>query len=245
MGWFDFLRGKRNKSESEEVSGVDFATWVDPPVSPPTEVWERRLDAYARKSAKLLSEAGVPLFSSKWSRGGRGTYRNAFWLIACDVERANRSWVANTLSGHNAHPEGPHATKQGDYTGAFFGEALLLTRSGLLCVADVEGFFVRSTGRVDDREMDMLFSNIRRPQYALRSYDWGWSNCGRWRRDAQSNITAYKVKLNTGSIRFEERNCRKGPNAEDGRDTSAALTNFVKTNGKVRWPRHFISFSYN
>lgn len=42
-----------------------FDTWVDPHVAAPEAEWERRLNAYARKSAGVLRDAGVPLFRSK------------------------------------------------------------------------------------------------------------------------------------------------------------------------------------
>jgi hypothetical protein len=91
--------------------------------------------------------------------------------------------------------------------------------------------------------MDMIFTDIDRPRELLRTHDWGWSNRGRWRPDPKSDIKLYGVDQIIHTIRFEEKYYRKNT-PKDGQGTSAALSNFVKTNGSVRWPRGFISFDY-
>ncbi len=252
MGFLDRFRAKRAAKEvvdtrsepSVATASAGFETWVDPQVAAPEAEWERRLNAYARKSAGVLRDAGVPLFRSKWPRDSNGTFRDAFWLVACDVERAQRSWIANTLdSSEQMRLQGnPPPAQKGEHVGHLMATSLLLTSSGILCVARTEGFLTRSGG-VDDREMDMIFTEIDRPVGLLRTHDWGWSNRGRWRRDPKSDIKAYGLDLHIHTIRFEEKFYRMNP-PEDGRGTSAALTNFVKTSGSVRWPRGFISFDY-
>jgi hypothetical protein len=230
--------------DSPAVAPVEpsFATWVDPPVIPPTEEWERRLNAYAKKCAGQLLEKGVPLFRSEWPRGN--SYRDAFWLIACDVDWGNRSWVANHFHTDPPAAAGQRPSPQkGDFVGSFNGSALLLTRSGILCVADIFAFLTRSGG-VDDREMDMTFTEIERPITLFRGHEWGWYNRGTWRRYPKDDLKVYGVDAHVQSIRYEKRYSRKTPHSDDGRDTSAALTNFVKTNGQTRWPRGFISFDY-
>jgi hypothetical protein len=222
-----------------------FATWHDPVVSPATTDWQRRLDGFAKKSARTLTEQDVPLFSSAWARDGQGTYRDAFWLVAADVEGASRSWVKFQPGGNK--PTGLHyppPAKQGEYVGHLRGSALLLTRSGLLCAMNYQGFMTRGGG-VDNRSMDMIFSDLRRDELTLSGADgWGWYNQGRWRRDPRSDLKVYGVDAHVASIRYEEKWRRNGPSPDPGYGTSAALSTFVKTKGETRWPRHFISFDY-
>ncbi len=239
------ISAKVNPSVAIPPVSPNFGTWVDPEVTAPTEEWERRLNAYAQKCADQLREAGVPLFRSKWPRDGKDAYRDAFWLIACDVEWARRQWAASYYhSPHEPLVGYPPPVKKGEYTGSIRATSLLLTKSGILCTARTEGFITRSGG-VDDREMDLLFSDIGRPMSLFRTHDWGWNNRGRWRRDPKSDSRSYGVGDLVHTIVFEERYYRKTPYPNDGRDTSAALTNFVKTDGSVRWPRGFISFDYD
>lgn len=231
------------KSESH-ASTSGFDTWIEPEVKPAESDWERRVNAFARKSAGLLSSAEVPLFRSQWSRDGRGTFNGAFWLVAADVSMANRSWVKfHPGRATRSSPNHPPSAKEGDYVGHLRGTALLLTRPGNLCSADFEGFFTRSGG-VDNRSMDMIFSNVRRNSYVLSGSDgWGWYNMGRWRSDPRSNLRVYGVDAHVQSIRFEER-YRRAKEPDPGYGTSAALSSFVKGDGATRWPKHFASFDY-
>jgi len=227
---------------AEGAQGFD--TWQDPVVTPPTGDWQRRVDAFAKKSARLLREANVPLFRSAWARSGKGTFQDAFWLVAADVQGASRSYVRFQPSG--AKHQGrtyPPPVKEGEYTGHLRGDALLLTVSGIVCGAEYEGFLTRSGG-VDGRSMDLIFSNIHRGDYVLSGSDgWGWYNQGRWRRDPRSDLRVYGTDAHVESIRFEEK-YRRTKEPDPGYGTSAALSSFVKGNGATRWPRHFISFDY-
>jgi len=248
VGLLDFFRGKQSNQDKADVSisETNFATWRDPVVAPPTEEWERRLNNYSEKCARQLKESGVPLFQSQWPKGGKGNYRDAFWLIACNVEVAERVWVAHPLFGTKNSDAGyPPPLQKGEFFGWFHGESLLLTSSGVLCVADASGCLIRNGGGVDNRMMDIGFNDIRRPLISFKSEDWGWSNRGMWRRNPKSDYSSQGLKFYINGIRFEEKRHRTKPYAEDGRDTSAALTNFVKTNGQIRWPRGFVSFHYN
>lgn len=227
-------------SVTESSDGFD--TWHDPAVEPATTEWERRLNAFASRSAGALIDAGVPLFRSRWSRDGRGTYEDAFWLLAVDVSGATRSYVSTQPPTERyGGPNDPWPPRRGDYIGNLHGTALLLTRSGIICAADCEGFLTRFGG-VDNECMDMIFSDVRRSLYVLSGADgWGWHNFGHWRPDRHRNIHAYEVDLHTNSMRFEER-WRRPEEREPGYGTSAALSGFVKSNGETHWPRHFTSF---
>jgi hypothetical protein len=93
--------------------------------------------------------------------------------------------------------------------------------------------------------LDVIFHDVAANTARLQRYDWGWGNKGRWRRYPKDNLKAYGLQLTSQSIRFEERQVPGANSNEDGRGTSAALSNFIKTNGSVRWPRHFITFDYD
>ena len=218
---------------------------MDPPFQPPTEQWQRRLDSYARKCAGQLEGQRVPRFRSAYPRHGIGTFVDAFWMLACDVDRASRAWVENDLHRQQkVEPGFPPLAAKGQFVGDFRGDALLLSASGVLCHAKVEGFFPR-TGGMDNRCMDVSFSPIARDRAVLASWDWGWYNCGRWRQAPRNDITAYGLRLHSQSIEFTERyNRGNAPYAADGGGTSAALSAFVKNGGQVRWPRHFHPVDY-
>ncbi|MDL9978641.1 hypothetical protein [Microbacterium candidum] len=224
-----------------EHSATGYDNWRDPHVEPATTDWERRVNAFASKSARALLSAGVPLFRSQWARDGKDTYQEAFWLVAVDGDFANRPYVK--FSPGKSGGSNPPSRGQGDYVGFLRGSALLLTKSGVLCGADVEGF-ITPAGRVDGRCMDMLFHNVRRDTYILSGSDgWGWYNQGRWRSDPRSNLRVYGVDAHVDSIRFDSR-YRRNNEPDPGYGTSAALSSFVKNGGATRWPRHFITFDY-
>lgn len=249
MGIMDWILGKSSDTAVERTSPSesDFGRWEDPPGESPASDWERRLFGYARKCALQLEAAAVPLFRSKWPRSGVDTYVDSFWLIALDVERASRSWHENSIHSPSAYDSGPGhppIAGKGDFTGFFRGPALLLTKSGKLCTARTEGFLSREGG-VNNRSMDLLFHDIAVDVGQLQRYDWGWSNRGRWRRYPKDDLKAYGLQLTTQSIRFEERQASGANSNTDGRGTSAALSSFVKTNGSIRWPRHFVTFDYD
>lgn len=262
MGLLDWLRGRAPAAvQSRPAAGgaasanpqygptkrnVEYAQWVDPKVQAPAADWERRLYSFARRCTSVLQAEAVPLFQSKWPRDGIGTYSNAFWLMAVDVELADRSWTQNSIHAPSAHDLGPGyppLAAKGEFSGHFRGPALLLTPSGRLCTADAEGFLTRQ-GQVDRTSMDVIFHNVATDLMRLRSYDWGWNNRGRWRRYPKDDLKAYGLQLTSQSIRFEERQAPGANTNLDGRGTSAALSNFVKTKGSTRWPRHFASFDY-
>ena len=240
LAWFKQRTSPSARSTSATPS-TSFDTWRDPASTQPTTEWERRLNAYAAKSARSLADAGVPLFRSEWARDGRGTYQDAFWLIALDVDIATRSYVQFQPAGPKRKSlTHPPLTARGEFLGWFRGEGLLLTKSGVLCRVDCEGW-LKGFGMVNDKCMDMIFTDADRPEWALKSGDWGWNNRGRWRDDPKSNLRVHGVDAHVKSIRFERDYFRKGPMDDDARGTSAALSNYVKTNGSVRWPRGFPS----
>jgi hypothetical protein len=230
--------------KTTDARAQSFDTWTDPVSAPAASDWQRRLDAFAKKSAQTLLQGNVQLFRSEWARNGSGTYRDAFWLVAADVERASRSWVKVKFPGEKpAGPSYPPPVKQGEFVGHLRGDALLLTKSGILCGADFESFLTR-TGGVDDTCMDMIFTNVRRNDFVLDGQDgWGWYNQGRWQPDPRSDLRIYGVDAHVHSIRFERR-FRRNKMQDPGFGTSATLSRFVKSNGAVQWPRHFISFDY-
>lgn len=227
-------------SVTESSDGFD--TWHDPAVEPATTEWERCLNAFALRSAGALVNAGVPLFRSRWSRGGRGTYKDAFWLLAVDVSGATRSYVRiQPSTDRYGGPNDPRPPRKVDYVGNLHGTALLLTRSGIICAADYEGFLTRFGG-VDNECMDMIFRDVTCGSFVLSGGDgWGRYNQGRWRLDRSLDSPVYGVALETGSMRFEER-WRRPEKREPGYETSAALSGFVKSNGETHWPRHFTGF---
>lgn len=241
MGIFGWAKPKSASGPDHSVTGFD--TWRDPVVSPASADWERRLNAFARKSAQTLLSAGVPLFRSQWSRDGSRTYSDSFWLIAADVDFANRSWVKFSPSAlKRDSPNHPPHAKTGEYEGYLRGTALLLTRSGIVCGSKFEGFLTRSGG-VDSRCMDMMFEGPQREQWMLNGEDgWGWNNKGRWRRHPRGDTKIYGVDANILTMQFEAR-FHRTREIDAGVGTSAALSNFVKTNGQTRWPRGFLSFS--
>jgi hypothetical protein len=222
-----------------------YAQWVDPPAVPTSTEWSRRLYAYARKCAAQLDQANVPRFRSQWPRGGAGTYVDGFWLVAVDVERADRCWYENVIhreaSRSHGHPPPP---VEGDLVGRFSGPALLLTASGMLCTAKAEGFFTRNGG-LADHEMDTSFRDVGNDLRQLQSLDWGWGNSGRWRRSPKDDLKAYGLQLTSQSIRFTDK-WRPGANQNnDGKGTSSAITRFVRSGGSTAWPRNFASFDYD
>jgi hypothetical protein len=239
MGLLGF--GSKKKTEA---GAHGFDTWGDPVVASATSDWQRRLDGFAKKSARALLQGDVQLFRSAWARGGNGTYRDAFWLVAADVARASRSWVKfQPLGEKRVGPSYPPPVEKREYVGHVRGSALLLTKSGILCGADFEGFLT-PIGGVDDKCMDMIFTNVRRDDLVLGGRDgWGWYNQGRWRSDPRSDLRVYGVDAHVHSIRFEERyRCNKV--SDPGYGTSVALSRYVKSKGSTQWPRHFISFDY-
>jgi hypothetical protein len=148
---------------NEEVLGpAVFDVWRDPNVGLTSSEWEKRLYAYARKCAVQLAHDGVALFRCEWPRGGVGTYSDAFWLVAMDVRRANRSWNKNVLHSGEMPVRGhPPPAGKNEFDGQFWGRALLLTPLGVLCTADARGFFAASAGSVNGQTMDVQFTNIR------------------------------------------------------------------------------------
>lgn len=243
MGIFGWSKPKSTSGPDHSVTGFD--TWRDPVVSPASADWERRLNAFARKSALALQHAEVPLFRSQWSRDGHGTYADAFWLVAADVDYADRCWVKfSPGEPKRQSPNHPPPARTGEHLGRFRGTALLLTKSGIVCGSKFEGFLTRA-GQVDGRCMDVMFESPQREQWMISGQDgWGWNNKGRWRRDPKSDLKVYGVDAHINSIRFEGRFYRT-KETDPGFGTSAAISNFVKTNGQTRWPRGFISFSWD
>lgn len=223
-----------------------FAVWADPPSPSPSSEWERRLHKFAHKCSLQLKGAAIPPFRSEWPRSGVGTYVDAFWLVAVDVEHATRSWRQNNIhvdrhSQGKGYPPGP---VQGDYTGHFNGQALLLTTSGLLCTTKVDGFLTRNGG-LSDRKMDISFQDLEVDLRKLQTLDWGWGNSGRWRRYPNDDLKVYGLQVAAHSIRFTDR-WRPGTNQNtDGKGTSAALSKFVRSAGSTNWPRNFASFDYD
>lgn len=236
-----FRHRRENSVTAGASSGAGFAIWHDPEVLCPNTDWLRRLNSFARRSAGELLQANIPLFRSTFARGGDSTYCDAFWIVAADVNAANRTqlivppsradWVR--LYGRTDKS----APVSGDFMGHIIGEALLLTKTGVLCAADYEAWFTRS-GTVDTKCMDMIFYNVRRDETVLSGSDeWGWYNRGRWRRDSKAD----RFGTTARSIRFERdffRRDVKGP----GYGTSAALSSFVKSGGSTRWPKNFYDY---
>jgi hypothetical protein len=222
-----------SSSSSSSYGGDEFGTWRDPEPEEPRGEWEERLNAYAEKAAERLAVQQVPLFRSTMPRDGLTTYRDAFWVIAVDVDRAARTYVASET--------GPAVGPGSSYAGWLTGTALLLTRSGILCHASGEGILT-AAGGVDDHEMDMAFTRIGREESLLKTYDWGWFNRGRWRRDARSDLSLRGVPIHTNSIAFQQRYFQTAPIDDAGRGTSAAISSYLNTKGSVQWPRGFVSF---
>lgn len=262
MSWFSrlFPSSHRKSSASHATTALarpaaiatrrewtpSFASWTDPPRPSPSSEWENRLHKYAHKCSLQLKAAAVPPFRSEWPRSGVGTYEGAFWLVAVDVEQANRSWCQNIIQD-NRHSQGtgyPAGPAKGDYTGHFMGQALLLTSSGLLCTAKVEGFLTRNGG-LADRKMDIVFQDLGVDLRKLQTLDWGWGNSGRWRKYPKDDLNSYGLQLTAQSIRFIDK-WRPGANQNtDGKGTSAALSKFVRSAGSTNWPRNFASFAYD
>lgn len=247
-------RSIKNASGSQ-VAGragpaASFDTWIDPAVGETGEQWRQNLIKFGRESAEQLHASGVQLFQSEFSRSGVDTYRDAFWLIAVDVECGRRSWWAAAPSvwvpklGAGRRASDPPVAQQGDFSGNFQGTALLLTKSGICCVATIEGFLNGPSGRVNDLRMDMLFHKSDNEESTLKLHDWGLHNRGQWRQDPSSDYRRDGVDIKIQSIRFDEDYFNDGPRFEDGSGTVAALTNFVNSGGTTTWPSGFISFDY-
>lgn len=226
-----------------EFEAAGFGTWRDPSVGPLQSDWEKRLYAFARKCSGRLTTDGVPLFRCAWPRNGSGTYLDAFWLVAFDVRRANRCWNKNVLNNSAKTDRGhPPLAARNEFDGQFSGRALLLTRSGVLCTADGWGFFGGSDGEVDNRTMDIVFTDVGVDSVQMQSYDWGWGNAGRWRRHPQDDIKLYDLQLTVESMRFDYRYRPGADSHTDGKGTSMALKAYVESAGAIRWPRNFLSF---
>ncbi|WP_157561361.1 hypothetical protein [Mycobacterium sp. E802] len=242
-------RVKAAKNDAKVLPAASFDTWSDPPPRIAVEQWEQRLNALALESAAQLQSAGVPLFRSEFARDGRGTYRDSFWLIAVDVERARRGWwacdpaILGQYAPRQSRASDPPAPKRGDLAGNFQAQALLLTKSGRLCVARCEGWF-KSSGGVDAQCMDMLFRAEEHSEVSLKSHEWGLFNHGRWRQDPSSDYRRDGLDVKVQSIQFEENYFNDGPRYHDGRYTSSAVADFVKSGGVTMWPKGFISFDY-
>ncbi len=245
---------KKNSASGGRATAVvgpaaSFDTWVDPVVDATGEKWLHDLTEFGRQCASQLQSAGIPLFQSEFARSGVDTYRDAFWLIAVDVECGDRWWYAANPSvwvprlGEGRRASDPPVAQQGDFSGRFGGTALLLTRSGICCAASVEGFFNRLTGKVNDRHMDMLFHVSDNQESTLKYEDWGSHNHGQWRQNPSSDYRRDGVDIRIQSIRFDEDYFNDGPIVA-GSGTVAALTTFVNSGGQTTWPRGFISFDY-
>lgn len=212
-----------SRSSAAKKAMPRFDEWRDPEIRPTHGEWQDRLDRFAAKSARQLSQAGTPLFRCEHPRDGGRTFRDAFWLVAADVDYAERSWDLSSR----------------EYRGSIFGDALLLTRSGVLCAAEFAGALSPSTGEAHGSTMDISFKEIRRDFSVLDgSGGWGWRNVARWRANSRGIMKLHGVSMNSQAIQFDAR--YHGDFAsERGYGTSATLSAFVKSHGRTRWPRHF------
>lgn len=213
---------------------ASFDTWTDPAASTGSTTWEKRLDSYALKCAEQLRNSGVKTWRCAAPRDGKGTYRDAFWLISVDVDQAERGYHRTALAGRAD-------VREGDFTGRIAGDALLLSTTGRLCTAKAEMFFPKN-GHCSDTEMDSIFHHIGRDLFLLGSSGWAWSNRGRWRQT--SPLKAYGLVM-VERIEFRSKYPPYSFEGKDpGKGSSAALNSFVKSGGKVQWPRNFAGFDY-
>lgn len=232
-----FWRKQEAAANPAAPSQAGFATWRDPEVAKPSTDWMRRLDSYARRSARDLAQAAVPLFRAEYPRNGKDTYRDAFWIIAADVDAASRTQLCTTPDRAHRSPGDPPVPARGDFTGHIVGNALLLTKTGILCAAGFEAWFSR-VGTISTQTMDMVVYDTRNDEQTMKGTDgWGWYNRGRWRRDPRAD----RLGMTTGSMRFERDFFRREVK-DPGYGTSAALSHFVKGGGATRWPRNFLDY---
>ena len=250
MGVLSWLRGETSAGEVTSPAGTPavsrsapaptpprtgstrFATWTEPAVPRAVEDWERRLNAYAAKCARLLAERGVPRWRCADARNGSDVYRDAFWVVSVDVDRAERFYLQNDLFRH------PGAVvKQGDFGGRMQGDALLLTAAGNLFSSRTELFFPRS-GNHGEGNLDSLFYSPSRE--LLRDSPWAGLNTGRWRRLPDSKV--YGAVAHSMRSEFQG---RYPPGVwtdpEPGKGSSIALSKFLSS-GRTQWPRNFDEF---
>ena len=219
MGIFDFFRGP----------GGGYAQWSEPAPLPSHEEWQRNLAKYAAKSAKVLGDRQVPLWKSARTRNGHGTYRDQFWVLSVDVNRANRLFVEFDLNGGRG-------IKKGDFGGHIQGDALLLTKLGAICSSKVEMFFPPS-GNHAEGNLDSTFGAPGHEH--LKESPWADANTGRWR--SRPNAKARGVVVATRQSEFTSSYPAGAWDRSPGMGSSSALTSFVKT-GQTRWPRYFSEF---
>lgn len=221
-----------------------FDTWTDPPMTPPSNANARRLHGYAKKCAGQLQDMNVPLFRSLYPRQGKDTYVDAFWVVALSPEGASRQHIRFVMAAYKPDRGMPPATKVGEYNSHLRGKALLLTKSGGLASADVEGWLLKN-GRLSDSSMDFLFHDVAYSEDQMLYEDWGYFNRGRWRPAREKPYVFHGVATTGEHIRFEERWRSNGENDRTGKGTSATLSRFVKSGGKIQWPRNFPDFDYD
>jgi len=85
--------------------------------------------------------------------------------------------------------------------------------------------------------MDMIFHDVRGDALVC-DFDWGWFNEGEWQPDPRLDTQIYGVDARVHSRSFEEK-YRRTEDPEPGYCTTAALSKFVDSGGKTRWPRGF------
>ncbi|MXG90339.1 hypothetical protein [Nocardioides flavescens] len=180
----------------------------------------------------------MPLFSSAYPRDGRKTYKDAFWIVAVNVQGASREFHHHVFGDHKNPPGHPPPLKSGQWSGHFRGRGLLLTRAGNLASAELEGFLPRS-GVPNDRSMDVLFHDVGYDEAQLLYEDWGFFNRGRWRRDRRAPTKFHGLQTTDWRINFEENWFNSGPRDRTGKGTSATLSRYVKSGGAIQWPRNF------
>lgn len=235
MGFFSRMMGGSTGADGghDAYTPDMFGKWIEPSMPATSEQWERRLRAYSKKCARELTERGVERWRCPFPRGGKETYRDEFWLVAVDVERASHELWKNVQVSMPKRERGmPPQRKNGEWVGHMRGNALLLSRGGTPCVATVEGW-LPTNGSFFAHNMDMIFTQIEYDSSYLKWRDWGYFNRGRWRPDRPPTTRMHGVEAIVMKKVFEGRG---RDNHDDGRGTSSALSQFIKGNGRPQLP---------
>jgi hypothetical protein len=227
MGLLSRLFGDSPKSPAVNTQ---FAQWREPTLMLPDEEWSRRLRGYAQRCASDLLSRGTPRWQSRFPRAREGTFRDAFWVVSVDVDRADRFYVNRSLGRGTG-------VKEGDFGGWIQGDALILTPVGGLFSSKCEMWFPPS-GNHEEGDLDSIFHAPSLEH--LRTSPWAGLNTGRWRK--QQDRSAYGVDLHTSRYDFKGRYPAGAWNNDNpGKGTSIALNKFVKS-GRPDWPRWFAEY---
>lgn len=217
-----------------------YDVWRDPAPTAPTELWERKLQAYGKKAASQLTSAGVEEWRSK-PRGAEGCFNGGFWLISVDVDKADKR-LTDLYVAHDHRTGKPYLrtnTNDRHWEGSLRGDALLLSSSGMLCTSRFEAWVNRDTGGMGNNNEDILFRQITYDKSLLQRSPWGWGNTGRWRYKPHMPPSAdYLQPIMEANFKgrlpgFSD------PRRAPGQGSSASISAFVKSGGKPQWPRYF------